>query len=415
MKLFLWFLFAAAASATKPPDRILRGKWLEVTVGGGVFKVTDPHHESVPGAVGDGVTDDTKSIQAAFDKAAKAGGGTVLFPAGKTYFTLPFHFSGSHTAIELPLGARVVFSNDNSLYPGHNTSKILDLMTAQGTENKKDKLSNLAIIGGGVFDGQGKPWWPCAKLDKSNCFRPHMLNVEKNTDHFLIQGVTFKDSPNHNLKMGGYTELDHVTVLAPPGGSSTASTNGTKGPSHNTDAVDVHGTPFYVHDCHFDVGDDNVAVHASDVLVEDCYFGHGHGASIGSLGSGVQLRNITFRNIVFNRTGTAMRIKTDAGAKHSYVHDATWENFMLHDVEATVTLTMFYHSHTNETTDFDISNITIRNVTSYGTHNPDSGNPVTPGILHCQESAPCHKIRLEDIVHVDVSVRVCVCVCVCVG
>ena len=191
MQLFSTLIFAAAVSA-KPPDRVLRGKWLEVTVGGTVFKVTDPHGPA-PGAAGDGVTDDTKSIQAAFDAAATAGGGTVLFPAGGSYFTLPFHFSGSHTAIELPLGARVVFSNDNSLYPGHNTSNILDLMYAQDTENKTDKLTNLAIIGGGVFDGQGKPWWPCAKIDKSNCFRPHMLNVESNTDHFLIQGVTFKE------------------------------------------------------------------------------------------------------------------------------------------------------------------------------------------------------------------------------
>lgn len=98
-----------------------------------------------------------------------------------------------------------------------------------------------------------------------------------------------------------------------------------------------------------------------------------------------------------------MRIKTDAGAKHSYVRDATWENFILHDVENTVTLTMFYHSDKNQTTDFDISNITIRNVTAHGTHNPDSGKKVKPGILHCQQSAPCHNIRLEDIVHVDVN------------
>ena len=80
------------------------------------------------GAVGDGVTDDTEAIQAAFDAAAEAGGGTVLFPAGGVYFTLPFHFSGSHTAIELPLGARVVFSNDKSKYA--NSSGITNLMSA---------------------------------------------------------------------------------------------------------------------------------------------------------------------------------------------------------------------------------------------------------------------------------------------
>lgn len=73
-----------------------------------------------------------------------------------------------------------------------------------------------------------------------------------------------------------FTEIYFVKVFAPP------STHTDK-PSHNTDAVDVHGTPFYIHDCLFDTGDDNVAVHANDTLVENCVFGNGHGASIGSL------------------------------------------------------------------------------------------------------------------------------------
>merc|ERR1711920_1040375 len=124
------------------------------------------------------------------------------------------------------------------------------------------------------------------------------------TSNVLLMDVTFKDSPNHVLELhSDYTELSRVTVLSPPSESSTIPVNGTFGPSHNTGAVDVHGTPFYIHDCHFDTGDDNVAVHASHLLVENCYFGHGHGASIGSVGSDAALENITFRNIFFNQTG----------------------------------------------------------------------------------------------------------------
>merc|ERR1719181_2316 len=135
-------------------------------------------------------------------------------------------------------------------------------------------------------------------------------------------GVTFKDSPNHVLEMGAdYTELSHVTILAPPSTSSKIPVNGTYGPSHNTDGVDVHGTPFYIHDCHIDTGDDNVAVHASHVLVENCYFGHGHGASIGSCGSSTALENITFRNIIFKNTEAGAKIKTRAGSKNAYIRD----------------------------------------------------------------------------------------------
>jgi hypothetical protein len=76
-------------------------------------------------------------------------------------------------------------------------------------------------------------------------------------------------------------QFDNISVIAP-------------GESHNTDAVDVHGQPFYIHDSHLSVGDDNIAAHVNDTLVEDCYFGTGHGASIGSIGNGY-VQNVTFR------------------------------------------------------------------------------------------------------------------------
>lgn len=213
--------------------------------------------------------------------------------------------------------------------------------------------------------------------------------------------IVFKDSPNHVLELySDYTELSGVSVLAPPSTSSTIPVNGTFGPSHNTDAVDVHGTPFYIHDCHFDTGDDNVAVHASHLLVENSYFGHGHGASIGSCGSNTALENITFRNIVFNKTGTAAKIKTHAGAKNSFVRDVLWENLVLYDAKQSISIDMFYDHGVNETTDFAISNISIRNLTSYGTHD-EEGKKVTPGIFHCQESSPCTDIHLQNIRHID--------------
>ena len=42
------------------------------------------------GAKGDGITIDTKAIDAAIDAASKSGGGTVFFPAG-TYLSFTIH------------------------------------------------------------------------------------------------------------------------------------------------------------------------------------------------------------------------------------------------------------------------------------------------------------------------------------
>ena len=251
--------------------------------------------------------------------ACVVAGGEVTFLTGHTYFSRSLKMKGSNCALNLPQGAMIKFDDDASNYD--HSSHLIEI-----------EGSNVAIVGGGVFNGQGKAWWDGNACSKSqiaaaiisrrrddDCWRSRMLSVS-NSDHVLIQGVTWKDSPDHVLEMySDYTEIDHVTVLAPPS-ETTVSVAGTAGPSHNTDAVDVHGTPFYIHDCHFDTGDDNVAVHASHLLVEDCYFGHGHGTSIGSCDSDTALENITFRNIIFNSTTAAMRIKTRPGQQYIGTH-----------------------------------------------------------------------------------------------
>jgi len=378
---------------TPENTRILRGDWLEVLIGKDIFSVEDY------GARGNGWTDDTSSIQQAID-ACVHGGGEVRFQAHKVYLSRSLKIEGSHCAINLPKGAMVKFDDNPSNYD--HSSHLIEV-----------KGKHIAIVGSGVFNGQGKEWWDgkisskaqiaaaiISRIREDDCWRPRMLSVE-DSEHILLQDVTWKDSPDHVLEMySDYTEIDHVTVLAPPSETEVA-VAGTSGPSHNTDAVDVHGTPFYIHDCHFDTGDDNVAVHASHLLVENCYFGHGHGTSIGSCDSDTALENITFRNIVFNSTTAAMRIKTRPGAKNAYVRDCLWENLSLYDVRTTVLIDMFYDHGNNETTDFDVSNITVRNVTAYGKVNPETDKDVTPGFLNCQETSPCHNIHLEHIHQVD--------------
>ena len=68
---------------------------------------------------------------------------------------------------------------------------------------------------------------------------PGMLKADHSkycVNNCLIQGVTFKDSPNHNLIIYcDHTKVDHVIILAP-------SSSDPKG-SHNMDGVDVYGQP----------------------------------------------------------------------------------------------------------------------------------------------------------------------------
>ena len=69
------------------------------------------------GAVGDGKTYDTAAIRkAAASLLARGSGGTLLFPAGKTYLTGSFNLS-SNTHVEIQKGATVLGSTRGEDWP----------------------------------------------------------------------------------------------------------------------------------------------------------------------------------------------------------------------------------------------------------------------------------------------------------
>ena len=66
-------------------------------------------------AKGDGITLNTKSIQAAIDACSKSGGGTVLFPAGR--FVSGTIYLKSHVTLFLDAGAVLEGSKNLNDYP----------------------------------------------------------------------------------------------------------------------------------------------------------------------------------------------------------------------------------------------------------------------------------------------------------
>jgi len=322
------------------------------------FEVPDATYSVTSyGAKGDGTTDDTKAIQATF--AAAKGGGTVQFPSG-TYLTFPFSFAGSNTILNLASGATILASSSKSSWPGG--SNPTSFITSSG-------FNNLGITGSGTINGQGSVWW----TDKA-ATRPDLV-LFKGVNRLLIQGVTFENSPNHNLELyTNYAELDKITITAP----ST---------SPNTDGVDIHGQPFYIHDSTISVGDDNVAIHVSNVLIENCNFGSGHGASIGSISSGTYT-NITVKGVKFSGTQAGPRIKTDPGATGS-ISNVVYEDLTFSGVKNGIILDMFYDDGPNKTTSMKISGITYSSITGSVTN--------SVGSLMCQPSSPCKGISLKNI------------------
>lgn len=228
-----------------------------------------------------------------------------------SFLTRGIEFRSSNTRLVLPERVTLLVSDDRDSWEGDDITAVIladgyDNVTITGGGGSggggDDDYSDDSPWSGGVVNGQGLVWW-----QNRDDFRPHTVDF-KHVTGALIEGIAFRDPPSHCLELySDHTEVRYVTVTAP---SSTGLSDDSM-ESHNTDAVDVHGSPFWIHHVNFTTGDDNVAIHTSDVLVEASYFGSGHGASIGSLGTEIALTNITIRNVAFNGTTAGFRIKID--------------------------------------------------------------------------------------------------------
>ena len=205
----------------------------------------------------------------------------------------------------------------------------------------------------------------------------------------MVEGVTVLNPPEHALVLkSSDQEVRYVNVFAPPSQLDDDSLE-----SHNTDAADVHGGATWIHDVNFTTGDDNVAIHSSDVVVENSYFGTGHGASIGSLGDGTKIKNITIKNITFHGTTAGFRIKTDCEAS-GYVKQVTVKDCEMYDVGTTIEFDMHYQCDDDGSgkSSIDLYDFTFKNINAYGTKD-------SAGIFDCQKNAPCHDITLTDVKH----------------
>jgi polygalacturonase len=171
------------------------------------------------GATGDGHTLDTDAINAAIEAAAAAGGGTVLFPAGR-YACHSLHLR-SHVTLELSSGATLLAAPapDRPDEPGYDLAEPNpwgDLHAYQDFGHSHwrnsllwgEDLENIAIVGPGHIDGThlGKG------LSKHSSERPGTANKAIALKN--CRRVTLRD---FSLYRGGHfavlaTGVDDLTI-----------------------------------------------------------------------------------------------------------------------------------------------------------------------------------------------------------
>jgi polygalacturonase len=374
------------------------------------------------GAKNDGSKKNTQAIVKAIEAAVKAGGGTVFFPAG-LYLTGPIQLQ-SNITIFIDAGAVLKFSDDfddylpmvSSRWEGTDVMNFSPLFYAY-------KAENIAIVGRGVIDGQGKKWWDYHHelYSKPKDFRskwqiefarqntgvslpeePGMITRGFCRPPFIqpmycknirIEGIMIYNSPfwTVNPEFCDNVTVTGVTIVNPT--------------SPNTDGINPESCRnVHISDCHISVGDDCITIKsgkdkagreknipAENYTITNCTMLSGHGGVvIGSEMSG-GVKKIVISNCIFDGTDRGVRIKTARG-RGGVVEDISVSNIIMKNIrDEAITLNMFYDKSSVEPVSErtpQFRNIHFSNIT---------GNAKQAGTLIGLEEMPIENISFSNI------------------
>ena len=244
------------------------------------------------GAVGDGATLNTVSIQQAIDACADAGGGRVVVGPGT--FLSGTLVMKSHVELHITRGATLLGSTDPAHYPEMTTPYRF-----YGDEWVKQSLifgyglENIGLTGSGVIDGQGAAFRATTKKKPDRYRnRPYLVRFTE------CSGVTVSDLTLQNsaMWMQHYLACDNLII------------NGIRVFNHcnkNNDMIDIDGCRnVVITGCSGDTDDDAVTLKSTspraceNITISDCVLSsHCNAIKMGTESTG-GFRNITITGCV---------------------------------------------------------------------------------------------------------------------
>lgn len=276
------------------------------------------------GAVADGVTVCTKSIQAAVDACAAEGGGRVTVPAG-TFVTGTVWLKSN---VELHLAHGAVLKASENL-ADYNDEDAYEQNFSYPPEEWCGKhlvmileCDNVAITGTGTIDGSAEAYYDfenrilhgeyvwadglSLSKDKVN-LRPGQLLCFVESTNVRVTDICIRNATSWCCFFHG---CEYITVrgLRVFNDSSAA----------NTDGIDLDCCRFAtVSDCIIETGDDAVAIRCSGkklkrtpprcehITISNCVFSSASSAFRIGVGEG-NIRHIRISNIILNRAGVGL-------------------------------------------------------------------------------------------------------------
>ncbi|KAI3842596.1 hypothetical protein MKX03_027260 [Papaver bracteatum] len=317
-----------------------------------VFNLTDF------GGVGDGRTVNTRAFERAILEISKLknGGGGQLNVLDGYWLTAPFNLT-SHMTLFLAQNAVILAIQDDKYWPlmpplpsygfgrEHPGPRYGSLIHGQN-------LTDVTITGhNGTIDGQGKSWWDKFRQKRLNHTRGPLVQIMWSSD-IRFSNITLQNSPFWTLHPYDCKNVfvTNVTILAPVVGAP------------NTDGIDPDSCEnMVIEDCYISVGDDGVAIKSgwdqyginygkpsTNILIKNVVIRSmvSAGVSIGSEMSG-GVSNVRVENLHVWNSRRGVRIKTSLG-RGGYVRNITYRNIMFDNLRVGIVIKTDYNEHPDE-------------------------------------------------------------------
>ncbi|CDF79842.1 polygalacturonase (GH28) [Formosa agariphila KMM 3901] len=259
------------------------------------------------GAVGNGITLDTKAVQKAIDLCTKGGGGTVIIPAGKTVLIGTIYLKDFVT-LHIENGAILLGSpnyEDYTTDTHKNTYKNEPHMDRCLIFARNAK--SFAIEGYGTIDANGHP----KNFTKEKGGRPMMMRFLNSSDIHL-KDVTLINPASWT---SAWLYCDEIVV---DGIKIISQVN------HNGDGLDFDGcTNVRVANSSFNTSDDSICLQTSrpdkpckDIVITNCVFTSKWAAMRIGLASRGNFESITVNNCTFHDIqDSGLKIQMNEGAE----------------------------------------------------------------------------------------------------
>jgi hypothetical protein len=260
------------------------------------------------GAKGDGMTLDTRSIQAAIDDCHRAGGGKVYLRNG-TFLSGTIYLK-SHVVLSIGAGATLLGSKRQqdypvtaSKYPSYHGEYVTNRMLIYAED-----AENIAIEGKGTIDGRGDDFENINNLSPITD-RPLIIHFRA-CKKVIVRDITLYNSSSwvQSYQSCENLMIDGITVDSREN-KDLNKARFADAPGRNTDGLDIL-------DCR-------------NVRISNCYINSGDdGICMKSFSRKEACRNITITNCVISTNASGIKIGTESAGGFE---DITISNCTIYD------------------------------------------------------------------------------------